>query len=113
MIAVYICSLLQEVVIILLSFPSLMVAVHMFSFIGSGSHIVIITLTDDSCVYMFSVTGSGSHIVIIPLTDDSCAYMFSFIGSGSHIVIIPLTDGSCVSVLFYRKWFSYCYHSSH
>jgi hypothetical protein len=65
--AVYICSLLQEVVIILLSFPSLMVAVYMFSFIGGGSHI------------------------IIPLTDGSCVYMLSF----------------------YRKWFSYCYHSSH
>jgi ABC-type dipeptide/oligopeptide/nickel transport system permease subunit len=52
MIAVYICSLLQEVVIILLSFPSLVVAVHMFSFIGSGSHIVIIPLTDGSCVYI-------------------------------------------------------------
>jgi hypothetical protein len=39
--------------------------------------------------------------------------MFSFTGSGYHIVIIPLTDGSCAYVLFYRKWFSYCYHSSH
>jgi hypothetical protein len=39
--------------------------------------------------------------------------MFSSTGSGSHIVIIPLTDGSCVSVLFNRKWFSYCYNSSH
>jgi hypothetical protein len=29
-----------------------MIAVHMFSFIGSGSHIVIISLTDGSCVYM-------------------------------------------------------------
>jgi hypothetical protein len=54
MVAVFICSLLQEVVIILLSFPSLMVAVHMFSFIGSGSHINIIPLTDGSCVYMLS-----------------------------------------------------------
>ena len=72
--------LLQEVVIILLSFPSVMVAVYLFSFIGSGS-----------------------HIVIIPLTDDTCVYMFPYIGSGSYIVIIPLTDGSCVSVLFYRK----------
>ena len=44
-------------------------------------------------VYMFSFRGSGSHIVIIPLTDDSCVYMFSFTGSSSHIVIIPLTDG--------------------
>jgi hypothetical protein len=50
---------------------------------------------------------------IIPLTDESCVYIFSFTGSGSHIVIIPLTDDSCVSVLFYRKRFSYCYHSSH
>ena len=57
--------------------------------------------------------GSGSDIVIIPLTDDSCLYMFSFTGSSSHIVITPLTDDSCVSVLFYRKWFSYFYHSSH
>jgi hypothetical protein len=57
--------------------------------------------------------GSGSDIVIIPLTDDICLYMFSFTGSGSYIVIIPLTDGSCVSFLLYRKWFSYCYHSSH
>jgi hypothetical protein len=40
--------------------------------------------------------------------------MFSFIASGSHIVIIPLNDGSCVYMLsFYRKWFGYCYHSSH
>jgi hypothetical protein len=62
---------------------------------------------------MCSFTGSGSDIAIIPLTDDSCVYIFSFTGSGSHIVIILLTDGSCVSVLFYRKWFSYCYHSSH
>ena len=54
-------------------------------------------------VYLFSFTGSGSHSVIIPLTDGSCAYMFSFTGSSSHIVIIPLTDGSCVSVLFNRK----------
>jgi hypothetical protein len=38
----------------------------MFSFIGSGSDIIIIPLNDDSCVYMFSFTGSGSHIVIIP-----------------------------------------------
>jgi hypothetical protein len=63
-------------------------------------------------VYLFSFIGSGSHIVIIPLTDDSCVYMFSFTGSGYHIVIIPFTDGSCVYVLFYRRWFSY-YHSSH
>jgi hypothetical protein len=62
---------------------------------------------------MFSFTGSGSDIVIILLTGDSCVYMCSFTGSGSHIVIIPLTDGSCVSVLFYRKWFSYWYHSPH
>ena len=52
---------------------------------------------------MLSFTESGSHIVIIPLTDDSCLYMLSFTGSGSYIVIIPLPDGSCVSVLFYRK----------
>ena len=54
MVAVIICPLLQEVVIILFSFPSLMVAVHIFSFIGSGSHIVIIPLTDGNYVYMFS-----------------------------------------------------------
>ena len=53
MTAVYICSLLQEVVIILLSFPSLMVALYMFSFIGGGSPIII-PLTDCSCVYMLS-----------------------------------------------------------
>jgi hypothetical protein len=47
----------------------------MFSFTGSGFHIVIIPLTDDSCVYMFSFTGSGSNIVIIHLSDDSCVYM--------------------------------------
>ena len=51
-------------------------------------------------VHMFSFIGSGSDIAIIPLTDDICLYMFSFTGSGSYIVIIPLTDGSCVSVLF-------------
>jgi hypothetical protein len=54
MTAVYICSLLQEVVLILLSFLALMTAVYLFSFIGSGSHIVIIPLTDENCVYMFS-----------------------------------------------------------
>ena len=47
----------------------------MFSFPGSGSHIVIIPLTDGSCVYMFSFTESGSDIVIIPLTYDSCVYV--------------------------------------
>ena len=83
MTAVYICSLLQEVILILVSFLSLMVAVYI--------------------CYHFK--GSGSDIVIIPLTDDSCAYMFSLTGSGSDIVIIPLTDGSCVYVLFYRKLF--------
>jgi hypothetical protein len=66
-----------------------MVAVYLFSFIGSGSHIVIIPLTDDTCVYMFPYIGSGSYIVIIPPTDDSGVYMFSF----------------------YRKWLSYYYHS--
>ena len=124
-------------VLILLSFLSLMVAVYIcYHFTGSDSDNVIIPLTDGSCVYMFSFKevvliflsflslmtavyicyhfiGSISHIVIIPLTDGSCLYMFSSTGSGSHIVIIPLTDGSCVSVLFNRKWFSYCYHSSH
>ena len=113
-----------------------MVAVYLFSFIGNGSHIVIIPLTDGSCAYVlfyrkgfsyllsflslmvavyiyYYFIGSDSDIVIILLTDDSGVYMCSFTGSGSHIVIIPLTDGSCVSVLFYRKWFSYCYHFSH
>jgi hypothetical protein len=47
----------------------------MFSFIGSGSDIIIIPLNDDSCVYMFSFTGSGCDIVIIHLTDGSCVYM--------------------------------------
>ena len=56
MTAVHICSHLHEVLIILLAFPSLMVAVYMFSFIGSGSDIVIIPPTDDSCAYMFSFT---------------------------------------------------------
>ena len=64
-------------------------------------------------VHMFSFIGSGSDIAIIPLTDDICLYMLSFTGSGYHIVIIPLTDGSCAYVLFHRKWFSYCCHSSH
>jgi hypothetical protein len=65
-----------------------------------------------TAVYICSLfTGSGYHIVSIPLTDGSCVYVL-FIGSGSHIVIIPLTDGSCVYMLsFYRKYFSYCYHS--
>jgi hypothetical protein len=58
-------------------------------------------------VYICSpFTGSGSDIVIIPLTDDTCVSMFSFIGSGSHSVIIPLTDENCVYMFsFYRKWF--------
>ena len=70
-----------------------MAAVYICSlFTGSGSHIIIIHLTDDLCVYMVYCTGSGSDTVIIPpLTDDSCAYMFSF----------------------YMEWFSYCYNSSH
>ena len=68
-------------------------------------------MTDE---YICSLKGSGSNIVIIPLTDDSCVYMFTFTGSGSHIVIIPLSDDSCVYMLsFYRKWFWYGYHSSH
>ena len=92
-----------------------MAAVYICShFTGSGSDIVIIPLTNDSYLYMFSFTGSCSDIVIIPLTDDSCVYMFSFTGSGSAIVIIHLTDWQlCIYVLFYRKWFLYCYHSSH
>jgi hypothetical protein len=57
-------------------------------------------------VYICSLKGSGSNIVIIPLTDDSCAYMLTFTGSGSHTVIIPLTDGNYVYMFsFYRKWF--------
>jgi hypothetical protein len=83
MTAVYICSLLLEVVLILLAFLSLMTAVYI-------------------CYHFI---GSGSDIVIIPLTDDISVYMCSFTGSGSDIVIIPLTDGSCVYVLFYRKLF--------
>ena len=76
--------------------------------------LMLLFLSLMTAVYIcYHFTGSGSDIVIIPLTDDSYVCMFSFTGSGSHIVIIPLTDGSCVSVLFYRKWFSYCYHSSH
>jgi hypothetical protein len=54
-----------------------MVAVYLFSFIGSGSHIVIIPLTDDSCVYMFSFTGSGYHIVIIPSPSIDASYQVS------------------------------------
>jgi hypothetical protein len=56
-------------------------------------------------VYICSpFTGSGSDIVIIPLTDDTCVYMFSFIGSGFHSVIIPLNDENCVYMFsFYRK----------
>ena len=83
MTAVYICSLLQEAVLILVSFLSLMLAVYI-------------------CYHFI---GSGSDIVIIPLTDDISVYMCSFTGSGSDIVIIPLTDGSCVYVLFYMKLF--------
>ena len=76
--------------------------------------LMLLFLSLMTAVYIcYHFTGSGSDIVIIPLTDDSCVCMFSFTGSGSHIVIIPLTDGSGVSVLFYRKWFSYYYHSSH
>jgi hypothetical protein len=44
------------VALILLSFLSLMAVVYMFSFKRSGSDIVIIPLTDDSCVYMFYFT---------------------------------------------------------
>ena len=99
-------------VIILLSFPSLMVAMYKFSFIGDGSHIIN-PLTDGAVYICYHFTGSGSDIVMIPLTDDSCVYMCSFKGSGSDIVIIPLTDDSCVYMFFYRKWFSYCYHPSH
>ena len=82
MTAMYICSLVQKVVLILLSFLALMVSVYLLSFIG----IVIILLSFPSLTV--------------------AVHMFSFIGSGSHIVITPLTDGSCVYMLsFYRKWF--------
>jgi hypothetical protein len=42
------------VILILLSFLSLMTAVYICSLLESGSDIVIISLNDDSCVYMFS-----------------------------------------------------------
>jgi hypothetical protein len=42
------------VVLILLSFLSLMTALYICSLKGSGSNIVIIPLSDDSCVYMLS-----------------------------------------------------------
>ena len=54
MTVVYICSLLQEVILILLSFLSLMTSAHICSLKGSGSNFGIIPLTDDSCVYMLS-----------------------------------------------------------
>ena len=51
MAAVYICSLLREVFLILLSFLPLMTAVYICSsFTGSGYHIVSIPLTDGMCV---------------------------------------------------------------
>ena len=105
-----------------------------YHFTGSGSGMVIIPLTDGSCVYMLSFTGSGSDIVIIPLTDDSCVYMFSFnevvlillsflslmvavyiCSLLQEVILILLFPSMMVSVymFFYRKWFSYCYHSSH
>jgi hypothetical protein len=40
------------VILTLLSFLSLMTAVYICSLKGSGSNIVIIPLSDDSCVYM-------------------------------------------------------------
>jgi hypothetical protein len=42
------------VILILLSFLSLMTSVYICSLKGSGSNIGIIPLTDDSCVYMLS-----------------------------------------------------------
>jgi hypothetical protein len=51
---VYICSLLQEVILILLSFLSWMTSVYICSLKGSGSNIGIIPLTNESCVYMLS-----------------------------------------------------------
>jgi hypothetical protein len=38
-------------------------------------------MTDE---HICSLKGSGSNIVIIPLTDDSCVYMFTFTGRGSQ-----------------------------
>ena len=66
MTAVYICYIVQEVVLILFSFLlSLMTAMYIcYPFTGSGSHIVIIPLPEDSCLYMFSFTGRDSGIVI-------------------------------------------------
>jgi hypothetical protein len=89
MTAVYICSLLQEVGLILLSFLSLMAAVYICSLLQEVVLILLSFLSLMVAVYLFSLIGSGSHIVIIPLTDGSCVYMLSF----------------------YRKYFSYCYHS--
>ena len=85
----------------------------MFSFIASGSHIVIIPLNDGSCVYMFSFYRSDSDIVIIPLTHGSCVYMFSF----KEVVLILLSFLSLMAAVYIcslpQEWFSYCYHSSH
>ena len=76
--AVYICSLLQEVVLILVSFLSLMVAVYICSLLQEVNLILLSFPSLMVTVYMFSFIGNGSHIVIIPLTDGSCAYMISF-----------------------------------
>jgi hypothetical protein len=45
---------------------------------------------------MSSFTRSGSHIVIIPLTDDSCVYMFSF----KEVVLILLSFLSRVTAVY-------------
>jgi hypothetical protein len=47
-------------------------------------------------VYMFSFIGSGSHIVIIPLTDGSCVYMFSF----KEVVLILLSFLSLMAAVY-------------
>jgi hypothetical protein len=112
-------------VLILLSFLSLMAAVFICShFTGSGSDIVIILLTDDSCVYMFTfkdvvliltavinerndnnmriTSGKREHIYTATISErndntmrtTSCKREHT--GSCSDIVIIPLSDVSCV-----------------
>jgi hypothetical protein len=90
MTAIYICYLLQKVVLILLSFLSLMTAVYICYLLQEVVLILLSFLSLMVAVYLLSFIGSGSHIVIIPLTDDRCVYMFS-----------------------YKKWLSYCYHSPH
>ena len=45
---------------------------------------------------MLSFTGSGSDIVIIPLTDDSCVYMSSF----KEVALILLSFLSLMAVVY-------------